>query len=732
METRVPLFEPHTLMIVPSMGCMAECKYCFGPHKGSVMKRPVMDAIARFAGDLWENKRERKIIFHGGEPLIAGYDWFAYALEALTEVLHHRVRFSIQSNLWLLDQPLVDLFAHYQVSLSTSLDGPRELCDSQRGTGYFDKTMAGLRLLRENGLSIGAIATVMPAHIDQIPEIFRFFEREQISFSLRGAVPSLSHGYQARDCYVTSAEAEAIYFRALEYMEQHPTTIQVKDVTSPVRNVFSGKSSLCTFSNCLGHYVAVDPAANLYTCQRFCGASEYAIGNLLDGKLFDGKPAEAIASHPNYRRIAAKYSQTQTACGDCKHLNYCHGGCVYSMLVAEKYKQPLPFCNDQEPSGRLYKKLFDEISFKLAQEEAAVMLGEDSPTPYLVMAGDKQHPAETARSKQRFLHYYKWGKTGAPRHAFAGSQLVDNLYLNITNNCPLRCSHCSVEATKGFQDMPIETVLSLVREAIAIGYRELSLNGGEPFVYQQFPELLERLGEIPHPTMRLALFTNLYCEMDDAMAEKVLSVFNHITVSLDGDEEEHDRRRGKGTFARTCANLRRLQAIPSKCKLALRASLTAEQRRRGVAEQVQSVGQQLGIRQVYITNVFPLGRAKTLDSVYELSPPKADPSRFKTLQGRNTCGIGNNLHITSEGDIYPCWAFLKDGQPLGHIRDGLRQATQAYRWGKHPYTVDQSEKCKACDVRYLCGGICRAYKDTDCSALRASFLEMLALAQQAI
>jgi uncharacterized protein len=153
--------------------------------------------------------------------------------------------------------------------------------------------------------------------------------------------------------------------------------------------------------------------------------------------------------------------------------------------------------------------------------------------------------------------------------------------------------------------------------------------------------------------------------------------------------------------------------------------------RRGVGKQVQEVAKQLGIRHVYITNVFPIGRAETLDSVYELPPLPADANRFNTLRvGRNTCGIGSNLHITSEGDIYPCWAFLKEGKPLGHIRDGLRRATHAYRWGNHPYTVDHSPKCKACDLRYLCGGICRAYKDTDCSPLRTKLLEMVELAKQ--
>ncbi|GHU77124.1 hypothetical protein FACS189414_3960 [Bacteroidia bacterium] len=723
----IPLFDPHTLMIMPSMGCMAECKYCFGPHSGSTMKQSVVDALVGFIGKLWDNKRDRKIIFHGGEPLLAGHEWFEYALDALTQKLHHRAQFSVQSNLWLLDQRFVDLFANYQVNVSTSLDGDRDVCDSQRGKGYFDRTMAGIRLLRENGLDVSAIATIMPANIDRIPDIFRFFEREQLSFTLRGAVPSLSHGHQLREYYATSADAEKIYFRTLDYMEQHPETLRVRDVEAVVRNTFTEKSSLCTFSNCLGHYAAVDPDANLYTCQRFCGATEYAIGN-----VFDFTSADDICANPNYRRIAAKYNETRTSCGDCKHIDYCNGGCVYSMFVAEKYKQPLPFCNDKEEPQQLYKKLFDEAGIRLAMEEAAVMLGEKSPTPYLVMAGDKQHPAEAANNKQRFIRHYEWGKTGSPRYAFAHRNRTEKLFLNITNNCPLRCSHCSVDATAGFQDMPLDRVLSIVHEAAAIGYKELSLNGGEPFVYKRFPELVERLGETAHPTMRLALFTNLWCDMSDELAAKALSVFNQITVSLDGDEAEHDQRRGKGAFARTTANLRRLKAMETQCKLSVRATLTPEQRKRGVADLVHAVAKELGIGSVYITSVFPVGRAKTLDGVYDLNPLEVGAAYFeRPLQRRNTCGIGSNLHVTPEGDIYPCWAFLEEGHPIGNVRDGLRQATHAYRWGDNrKYSVDGTEKCKTCEVRYLCGGICRAYKDTDCTALRNSLLNLLEVAKQ--
>jgi uncharacterized protein len=140
----------------------------------------------------------------------------------------------------------------------------------------------------------------------------------------------------------------------------------------------------------------------------------------------------------------------------------------------------------------------------------------------------------------------------------------------------------------------------------------------------------------------------------------------------------------------------------------------------------------LGIEKVYITNVFPIGRAKTLGGVFSLNSLEVNAAYFEqAFQSRNTCGVGSNLHITPEGDIYPCWAFLEEGASIGHVRDGLRQATHAYRWGDNSqYSVDKREKCKACDVRYLCGGICRAYKDTDCTPLRQSFLDLVKVAKQ--
>jgi uncharacterized protein len=687
------------------------------------MSESVLDATARFIRkELWHDKPAGKITFHGGEPLMAGYEWFARSLDVLAEATKHHAQFSIQSNLWLLNQYFVDLFAEYRVGVSTSLDGGRDICDSQRGTGYFDKTIAGIRLLRENGLDVSAIATILPENVDKIPEIIAFFDAEGLPFSLRGAEPSWEHGYVN---YLPEQETERLYHTVLDYMEQNPAPSRIRDVEAVVRNVFSQCSGLCTFSNCLGQYAAISPEGNVYTCQRFCGVEEFRIGTVYDS-------VATLQNSTAYKRIAAMHESVSQTCSPCRHFNYCNGGCLYSVFVAEKYEKPLPHCNDTESAGRVYRTLFDHVAQKLAAEAANVMLGTDHPTPYLASAGDRLHPCDVARGHARYVQALKWGATEAPRHTFAKKRGAGKLFLNITNNCPLRCTHCSVDASAENTDMPLETALNILREAAVLGFDEVSLNGGEPFMYGKFRELVTEMSNMRDGNMSFMLFTNLFLDFDDDLAKLVLQTFDRISISLDGGETEHNKRRGTGTFAKTCSLIKRLveinRQLDKPCALSVRATLTREQKERGVANDVRETAKRLGIHTVNITSVLPIGRAKLLEDV-KLSipnPPENAARYFASFIPRDTCGLCSNPHITPEGDIYPCWAYLEEGLPLGNVHDGLKNVLYDFLWGnrKYDFCVDSLEKCKNCDVRYVCGGVCRGYRDCDCGELREYYLRL--------
>jgi uncharacterized protein len=685
----------------------------------------MLDSTADFIKRMWSNTRIGKVVFHGGEPLTAGHAWFEYALDKLSSTLNHRARFSIQTNAWAMDETFMDLFAHYRVGVSVSLDGDRDLCDSQRGTGYFDKSMRGIRLLTEGGVPVSVIATIMPANIDAIPQIISFFEKEKLPFTLRGAVPTMEQGYANPQLYVAGSDSKRLYDTVLRFMEESPAPPRIREVDAAISGVFHGRSSLCTFSACLGQYLAIDPVGDVYPCQRFCGLEEYRLGTVEDAP-------DALADSPAFARLTKRHAQRLLECGDCKHLDHCNGGCAYSIAVADKYGQPNSFCGK---GGQFYKALFDDITLKLAAEGEGVLLGEADRTPYLSAAGDRPHPGNTKRNRECFAQAYEWSKSGAPRHAFAYRERAGQVYLNITNNCSLRCAHCGVWAgsTDGPADgdMPLDTALSIIHSAHRMGFRTMSLNGGEPFLYKDLHNLLREMSSIRDINMNYALFTSLYPEVSDELYGEALRVFDLITISLDGDETEHDQRRAPGSFAKTCEHLRRLVKLNDmpghSCALSLRATLTGSQKNAGVEQAVRKTAAALGIKRVEVMPVLPIGRARTLAEVVLRKPTTSAEHFFaKPFAPRFSCGLGTNLHITSGGDIYPCWAMAGSGEPLGNARDGLENVAGDFIWGEQStkYGVSRSKKCERCDVKHLCGGVCIGYREADCSDLRAFYLAL--------
>jgi len=138
-------------MIIPTLGCPSNCKYCWSSEEGS----PVMDVRIVQETAAWLSGFRSDpvtITFHGGEPLLAGPSFYREALPILSEKLaQNRPSFALQTNLWRLTPELADILAEYHIPIGSSIDGPEEITDSQRGDGYFKKTMEGYRIAKEHG-----------------------------------------------------------------------------------------------------------------------------------------------------------------------------------------------------------------------------------------------------------------------------------------------------------------------------------------------------------------------------------------------------------------------------------------------------------------------------------------------------------------------------------------------------------------------------------------------------
>jgi len=359
-----------------------------------------------------------EITFHGGEPLVPGAAWYREALQLLRDGLApRRVRFAIQSNLWLLTDELCELFREHGVSLGTSLDGPDAINDAQRGSGSFARTMAGIERARAHGIDVGAVCTFTAQSIPHVEGIFDFFVREGLDFSVHAALPSLRYPDADRWSITPEAHGELLVGLLDRYLE-NLTRVRIRTLDSMVRSVSAGRGGICTFGDCLGDYLAVGPDGAIYPCQRFAGMPEYAVGNVATRPSLD-----EMRSSPTWREFRAREEHINEACGDCAYFGFCKGGCPYNALAsADGMLGPTA----RDPHCASYRRAFDAITERamaelFRPENLDAVVEQPDPErglmrrgPLLSIMRGGPHPYETAGQARRVVASVPPAAAGAP------------------------------------------------------------------------------------------------------------------------------------------------------------------------------------------------------------------------------------------------------------------------------------------------------------------------------
>jgi len=152
-------------------------------------------------------------------------------------------------------------------------------------------------------------------------------------------------------------------------------------------------------------------------------------------------------------------------------------------------------------------------------------------------------------------------KGNDPAQAAPTSEItLDKLWLYTNFDCNLRCSYCITESTPEAprRALGLANVQRLVDEAVALGFRQVFLTGGEPFL---LPELFDMLAysSARLPTTVLSNATLLRGKRLEALCTIANSNLS-VQVSLDGGCPEHnDPYRGEGTWAKAVEGIKRLQ-----------------------------------------------------------------------------------------------------------------------------------------------------------------------------
>jgi uncharacterized protein len=348
---------PFHVMLIPTLGCPANCSYCWSSEeKSPIMSietmKEVVEWLKGFRGD------SVTFTFHGGEPLLAGADFYRESLPMLVEGLSPRkIAFAIQTNLWKLTPEIAQIFAEYNIPIGSSLDGPQELNDLQRGKGYYEKTMKGYEIARAHGLNVRFITTFTSHSVKFKEDIFNFYLEQGFTLKLHPCLPSLKDENPDKWTIDPEEYGELLIYLLDKYLE-NMGRIEVMNIDHLCKCVFTGRGTVCTYVDCMGDTFAVGPDGGIYPCYRFIGMPEWVMGNVYDHPTMGN-----LAQSDAWKRLHQFKEYVDRECGKCAHIKYCRGGCPYNAIVPTdgEIKGVDPYCTS-------YRRIFDEITSRVNEE----------------------------------------------------------------------------------------------------------------------------------------------------------------------------------------------------------------------------------------------------------------------------------------------------------------------------------------------------------------------------
>ena len=176
------LFSATSLHIfVLTNACNMCCVYCQAQDSAQEKKGKMQEMTAKAAVDIALQSPNEYLTFEfqGGEPLL-NFETIKYIVEYSEQNKNHKqIQYSLVTNTLLLNEEMIQFFKKYDVSISTSLDGCKEVHNSNRpkidGDGTYDYVSRNIKWLQSNDIQVGAIETTTKISLKNAEKIIETY-----------------------------------------------------------------------------------------------------------------------------------------------------------------------------------------------------------------------------------------------------------------------------------------------------------------------------------------------------------------------------------------------------------------------------------------------------------------------------------------------------------------------------------------------------------------------------
>jgi len=338
--------RPFVMMAKPvGRRCNLDCEYCYY-KPGGTRTKDSSEPASRMSDELLERFLRQyieasegpnvHIVWHGGEPTLAGLDFYRRVVELEKKYLPAGWSCwnNLQTNGVLLNDEWCAFIAEERFDVGLSLDATAWLHDKYRknlgGKGSYKNSVAAVRRLQAHGIQPDLLCTVTSSAARQPLAVYRALRALDTGWiQFIPIVRPMTGGSPARDSDgfftpdTVSAEEYGNFLCAIfdEWASHDLGRLDVQLFAEAARVWSGGEAGLCWMAPTCGRALIIEMDGSIYSCDHFV-YPEYRIGNLENDLLRN------LVNLPVQLRFGDdKRDRLNAQCRACPHLAVCNGGC---------------------------------------------------------------------------------------------------------------------------------------------------------------------------------------------------------------------------------------------------------------------------------------------------------------------------------------------------------------------------------------------------------------------
>ena len=332
METRKNI----SVLIKPASSlCNLRCRYCFYSDVSEnrsvasfgVMEKETMHSLVEKISLHLKDGGDAFISFQGGEPTVAGLEYFKdFVLEVSKhpDIVPH---YSIQTNGTLIDENWAKFFKDHAFLVGVSLDGYQTNMDKFRydplKRGVFYKVLSGIEELKKADVDFN-ILTVVTSDLAKHPKaLYKFFVEHHFEYiQLIPCLPGLEEQSNAMsltpDLYASFYNGffdcwKADYIKGEKYLNVN--------LFENIAGMLQGYPPYqCGMLGRCSQQFVVEGNGDVYPCDFYC-LDEHKLGNIRELSF------KQLSESKNAKDFINASDCKKKPCESCRYINICNGGC---------------------------------------------------------------------------------------------------------------------------------------------------------------------------------------------------------------------------------------------------------------------------------------------------------------------------------------------------------------------------------------------------------------------